>query len=117
MFTEIMKKVIQKPWGKEEEFVLNSMCSVKILNVKPHARTSLQYHSHRDEFWRVLEPCKVWIGRKKINAKKGDEFRIKRKMEHRLEGLNKEGKILEISFGKFDKDDIARVEDDYGRKK
>jgi len=39
----------------------------------------------------------------KNKREKGDEFRIKRKMEHRLEGLNKEGKILEISFGKFDK--------------
>lgn len=112
-----MKRVIKKPWGKEEQFVLNSKCTVKILRVKPHLKTSLQYHHHRDEFWRVLENCRIWIGNKKINAKGGNEFFIKRKVKHRLEGLDKEGRVLEISFGKFDKNDIARVEDDYGRTK
>jgi len=111
-----MKKVVKKPWGNEEEFALNSKCTVKILTVKPLSKTSLQYHYHRDEFWKVIDgKVRIWIGNRKILAKVGDEFFIKRKVKHRLEGLSVEGKVLEISFGKFDEKDIVRVEDDYGR--
>ena len=111
-----MKRVIKKPWGKEEEFVLNSKCTVKILTVKPHSKTSLQKHHNRAEFWKVIDGnCMIWIGNRKTRAKVGDEFMIKKNQLHRLEGLSVEGKVLEISFGKFDEKDIVRVEDDYNR--
>jgi len=110
-----MKKEVKKPWGSEEEIAMNKKCSVKILTVNPKSKTSLQKHKHRSEFWKVLEPCRIWIGSKKVRAKKGDEFFINKGVKHRLEGLTKKGKVLEVSFGKFDKNDIVRLEDDYGR--
>lgn len=110
------KRVDKKPWGWENIFTLNKMSSVKILNVKPHKKFSLQKHKHREEFWRVLEGnCIIWFGNKKIKAKPGDEFVIKKGKEHRVEALSKTAKILEISLGKFDKKDIKRLEDDFGR--
>ncbi|MBS3099212.1 phosphomannose isomerase type II C-terminal cupin domain [Candidatus Pacearchaeota archaeon] len=111
------KKVVNKPWGFEEQFTLNEISSVKILYVKPGRKLSLQKHKNRSEFWKVLESVKVWIGNKKIEAIKGDEFMIKKGQLHRLEGLKKTGSVLEISFGKFDENDIERIEDDYGRVK
>jgi len=110
------KRVVKKPWGGEEVFVLNEKVSVKILTVKPGKKLSFQKHRNRAEFWRVIEgTCRVWIRKRKIKAKQGDEFMIKKGQLHRLEGLTKTAKVLEISFGKFDKNDITRVEDDYGR--
>jgi len=110
------KKVDKRPWGQFERFTLNEISTVKILSIKPKKRTSLQKHKHRTEFWKIIEPCKVWISNKKISAKKNDEFKIKPGQLHRLEGLSKEGKVLEISFGKFDEKDIVRIEDDFGRR-
>jgi mannose-6-phosphate isomerase len=110
------KRVDKKPWGWEDIFALNEVSSVKILNVKPRSKFSLQKHKKRKEFWRVIEgDCIVWFGKKKIKAKVGDEFFIKPGTLHRLEALSKTAKVLEISFGKFDKKDITRLEDDYGR--
>ena len=41
---------------------------------------------------------------------------IFRGQKHRLIGNETGGRVLEISFGKFDEKDIERFEDDYGRK-
>ena len=110
------KRVIRKPWGGEEEFVLNKKCTVKILTVLPGKKLSLQYHHKRKEFWKVLDgPVKVWMGNRKITAKKGDEFVIKTGQKHRLEGLANVGKVLEISYGEWLVNDIVRLEDDYKR--
>jgi|SRR3989338_10247410 len=109
-----MRKV-KKPWGFEEHLAVNEKVTVKILHVSPRRRFSLQRHRHRNEFWKVLSPCRVWIGRRKVAAKVGDEFFIKKGVLHRIEGFSKVGRVLEISFGKFDDKDIVRVKDDYGR--
>lgn len=112
-----MKKYNKKrPWGGFEQFTFNEISTVKILTVKPKQRFSLQYHKNREEFWKVIEGnCIIWLGKKKIKAKVGDEFVIPKKTLHRVEALSKTVKVLEISFGKFNKNDIIRVEDDYGR--
>ena len=62
-------------------------------------------------------PAKITLGKKTFEAKKGDEFFIDKKTNHRIEALGKDVHILEISFGKFDEKDIVRIEDDYGRLK
>jgi len=46
--------------------------------------------------------------------KKGEEMFIPRNTLHRLSS-KKGGRVLEIAFGKFDENDIERVEDVYGR--
>jgi len=110
------KRIDKKPWGKEEIFAINERVSVKIINVNPKKRLSLQKHKYRGEFWRILEgDVRVTKGNKKMIVKEGDELFVKKGVLHRIEALNKPIKVLEISFGKFDKNDITRVEDDYGR--
>lgn len=110
------KKVIRRPWGKEEQFTLNEKSTVKILIVKPGKRNSLQRHKHRSEFWKVLDnPVKATVGRKTKTLKKGNEAFIKKGQLHRLQGLKKQARVLEISLGKFDQKDIKRLQDDYGR--
>jgi mannose-6-phosphate isomerase-like protein (cupin superfamily) len=110
------KRIDKKLWGWEEILALNEVCSVKILNVRPKQKFSLQKHKKREEFWRIIEGnCRVWFGSRRILAKPGDEFFIRKGQLHRAEALSKPVSVLEISFGKFDKRDIIRVEDDYGR--
>ena len=112
-----MKRYEEKrPWGKFEQFTHDEVSTVKIITVKPGCRLSLQYHNKREEFWRFLDnPAKVTIGKKTWKVKAGDEVFIPKKTLHRVEGLGKEARWVEISFGKFDEKDIVRVEDDYGR--
>lgn len=110
------KRIDKKLWGWEEIYSVNKKSSVKVLNVKPRQKFSLQKHKHRAELWRIVEGnCKVWLENKKIRAKPGDEFFIPAGKLHRVEAFSKTVKVLEISFGKFDAKDIVRVEDDYGR--
>jgi len=111
-----MKKSVKKPWGGEEWFALNEKSTVKILYVNPKQKLSLQKHKHRKEFWKVLDnPVKITVGKKTFRAKKGDEIRIPKGAIHRIEGLSKPVRILEVAFGKFDPNDIIRIEDVYGR--
>lgn len=112
-----MKKYQEKrPWGGFEQFTFNEISTVKILTIKAKKRLSLQRHKKRKEFWRMLDnPAKITLGNKVIKAKKGDEFMIERGMNHRIEGLDKDVRVLEIAFGKFDEKDIVRIEDDFGR--
>ena len=112
----ITKKIDHRPWGRFEQFAHNEICSVKLLYVQASKRLSLQYHKERREFWKVIRgPVSIQIGDDIFTGKEGDEFQILSGTKHRLQGLDSEGIILEISFGNFDEQDIVRLEDDFGR--
>lgn len=114
---EQFKKItVNKPWGKFEQFTLNQVCTVKILTVEPYARLSYQSHKNREEFWRCIEGSVfAIIDGTGILMKVNDELLIPLGTKHRLVGTYLGGKVLEISFGEFDEEDIIRYEDDYGR--
>lgn len=109
--------VVKKPWGQFDQFTRSEVVTVKILSVNPNQLLSLQYHNHRDEFWRVISGHPVLtIGSKIINASPGDEFTIPKLEKHRIEAKDDAVQILEISYDdNFDEDDIVRLEDTYGR--
>ncbi len=108
--------VVERPWGKFEQFTHNEITTVKIITVKADGVLSLQYHHNREEFWRVISGHpKVTIGEETISAKPGDEFKIEKMQHHRLAGGGDEAQILEIAYGDFDEEDIVRIEDIYGR--
>jgi len=109
-------KTTQKPWGNFTQFSHNEKTTVKILTVRPNSKLSLQFHEHRDEFWKVLSGTgQIILGNKTINVKPDQEFFIPKKTNHRIMTQNSELKILEISYGNFDENDITRLEDDYDR--
>ena len=112
-----MKKHTEKrPWGHFERFTDNEKTTVKIIRVKPHEKTSLQYHKYRDEFWKILTgKGSVIIGNKQKKVKAGDECVIPKKTQHRITAGKETLELLEISFGTFKEDDIIRIEDEYGR--
>ncbi len=107
----------ERPWGRFRRFCKNTPATVKILTIKPNEAFSLQIHTKREEFWRVISGSGVAIvGDHKKEIKAGDELTIPFKTKHRL--LAGEGglEILEIAYGDFDEKDIIRYEDKYGRK-
>jgi mannose-6-phosphate isomerase len=108
---------MEKPWGKFEQYTHNALSTVKIITVQPGGVLSLQYHHRRDELWVVLDAgAQIQLGDIDIRPRVGDRVFIPRTTAHRLSAAGDRAvRILEVSFGEFDEDDIVRLEDVYGR--
>ena len=108
---------VEKPWGKFERYTHNLPSTVKVITVRPGAALSLQYHSKRDELWVVLDPgVQVEVGDRILKPEAEGTVFIPRRTPHRLSAIGKEPvRVLEISVGEFDEEDIVRLEDVYGR--
>jgi len=109
---------VEKPWGRFEQYTHNLPCTVKIITVAPGGMLSRQYHKKRDELWVVLDPgARVELDGKVLYPEVEEKLFIPRETVHRLSASAGESavRILEISFGEFDEDDIVRLEDVYGR--
>lgn len=105
-----------RPWGSFDQFTHNTQTTVKILHVSANKRLSLQKHKHRSEFWHVISGNgTVTIGTKELHAQQNDEFEIPIGTIHRITGGDEGIRLLEIATGKFDENDIIRIEDDFGR--
>ena len=105
-----------RPWGKFEKFHENKSCTVKLIYVNANSRLSLQYHKKRSEFWKVIKgSAMVEIDEKTIILEEGETITIPRQARHRVLARERECIILEIAYGKFDENDIVRIEDDYQR--
>lgn len=113
---QIVPKDTEKPWGFFRQFTLNENSTVKILHINKGEEFSLQSHSKRAEFWRVVQGSPVvTVGTEKIQAKIGDEFFVAIGIDHRISAIENDVEVLEISTGEFDENDIKRIEDKYGR--
>jgi mannose-6-phosphate isomerase len=105
-----------RPWGRFEKFHENKSCTVKLIYVNANSRLSLQYHKKRSEFWKVIKGTAiVELDEKRIVLEEGGTITIPRQVKHRVLALESECIILEISYGRFDENDIVRLEDDYQR--
>jgi mannose-6-phosphate isomerase-like protein (cupin superfamily) len=108
--------VENRPWGSFERFTTNEPSTVKIITVNPGQAFSLQTHTHRDEWWKIVEGSgTVILGQVETPAKKGDSFFIPRGTAHRMTAGAAAVVFLEISFGDFNENDITRLSDRYGR--
>ena len=108
---------VEKPWGKFEQYTHNLPSTVKIITVASGGTLSRQYHHHRDELWVMLDPgARVELDDKVLSPEPGEKVYIPRGTVHRLSAEGGEPvRILEVSFGVFDEEDIVRLEDVYGR--
>jgi mannose-6-phosphate isomerase-like protein (cupin superfamily) len=108
---------VEKAWRTFEQYSHNLPTTVKIITVDPGGILSSQYHYHRDELWVVLDPgAKVELGDEVLHPTPGEKLYIPRETVHRLCCVGEQPvRILEVSFGEFDEDDIIRLEDVYGR--
>ena len=107
---------VEKPWGRFEQYTHNLPCTVKIITVAPGGTLSRQYHKKREELWVVLDwGARVEIDGEVLHPEPHEKLFIPKETVHRLSSSEGEVRVLEISFGEFDEDDIVRLEDIYGR--
>ena len=106
----------ERPWGNFRQFTHNTSSTVKIIAIKSGEALSLQSHSKRAEFWRVIHGSGiVEIGDNKYNVKEGDEHNIPIGVKHRATAGPNGLIFLEIATGDFEESDFVRYEDKYGR--
>ena len=110
---------VDKPWGSFDQFVLNTQCTVKVLTCNPGQKLSLQRHRLRDELWIALDHgVVVELDGRIQTPDKGAQLWLPAGCVHRLScdaGRPGPVRVLEISLGSFDENDIERLEDVYGR--
>lgn len=105
-----------RPWGFFDRFTQDELSTVKIITVSPNKRFSLQKHTHRSEFWRIISGVgTIIIGKHSHTAGPGDEFEIHVGIIHRMTAGEEGITFLEIALGDFDENDIVRLSDDFGR--
>jgi mannose-6-phosphate isomerase-like protein (cupin superfamily) len=113
---EIKPFQIERPWGNFRQFTLNTVSTVKILTVKPLESLSLQSHTKRSEFWKIISGSGVVeIDGKKYDATIGDELTVPVNIKHRATAGSTGLVFLEIDPGEFDENDEVRYEDKYDR--
>ena len=113
-------KKIYRPWGFYESIIEENRWQVKIINVKPGEKLSLQRHQHRSEHWIVVSgTAKVEIDQELITLHENQSSYIPIGSKHRLSNPGKITlKIIEVQSGSYlGEDDIERFEDNYGRGK
>ena len=112
-------EVFNRPWGRYKTTVLQDTFQSKILQVKPGAKLSLQYHNHREEYWTVESGVGIaQVGESRFPLHHGSNIVIPRGCLHRLENTSDTEYLVvsEVQIGDyFGEDDIVRVEDVYGR--
>ncbi len=107
-----------RPWGGYKVLEEGEGFKVKILEINPGQRLSLQKHELREENWTIIEgEVLVTVDSKEVSMKSGDSIAIPVGSVHRAENCGKKlVKILELAKGEvISEDDIIRIEDDYNR--
>lgn len=107
-----------RPWGSYETLSRGDRFQVKVLNVYPHKRLSLQSHKYRSEHWVVVKgTATVTIEDTVTIVKENESAYIEAGQLHRLSNDGEEELIvIETQTGSyFGEDDIKRYEDDFKR--
>jgi mannose-1-phosphate guanylyltransferase/mannose-6-phosphate isomerase len=108
----------RRPWGSFTNLLEAERCKVKRIIVNPGGKLSLQYHGHRSEHWVVVKGrAKVTIGGKDDFIGENGSAYIPATVPHRMENCEAIPlEIIEVQYGDYlGEDDIARIEDVYGR--
>ena len=111
-------RTVYRPWGYYTVLQRGDGFLIKIIQVNPKAKLSLQMHYHRSEHWVVLAGiAKVRKAGEEIMLNAGDSIDIPVTMKHSLENPGMIPlKIIEVQNGNYlEEDDIVRFEDIYGR--
>lgn len=115
----LKKRRVARPWGFYTVLNTGKGFKVKLVEVLPGKRLSLQRHRYRSEHWVVVSgTAKVTQGRRTLFLKPNESTYIPQRALHRLE--NPQGrkvlKIMEVQCGTYTgEDDIERLDDDHGR--
>lgn len=110
----------KRPWGFFTVLRQGPGFKIKLIEIEPKKRLSLQAHNRRAEHWVVVSGCaKVNRGKDIIYVHSNESIYIPRGIKHRLENsASTPLKIVEIQTGDYlEEDDIKRFDDDYMRER
>jgi mannose-6-phosphate isomerase len=108
----------ERPWGSWHVIDDGQGYKVKRIHVLPGQRLSYQTHKHRSEHWVVIYGMATCvIDGETIVAGPGESVDVPTGAAHRITNQHAEELIIiEVQRGAYTgEDDIARIEDDYGR--
>lgn len=112
-------KAVPRPWGSYTVIDKGNGFKVKLVEVLPGKRLSLQSHEHRSEHWVVVQgTAKITNGRNTLFLDENQSTYIPKKTLHRLENpeARRKLRIIEVQCGGYTgEDDIKRFDDDHGR--
>ena len=109
---------VYRPWGHYLSVVESNRWQVKLIQVKPGEKLSLQMHHHRSEHWVVVSgTARIEVDGKEEILSENQSVYIPLGSKHRL---SNPGKIfltlIEVQSGSYvGEDDIVRFKDIYGR--
>lgn len=112
------KEVGVRPWGKYTVLLDDERCKVKIIEVLPGKRLSLQSHEKRTEFWTIVEgEGLMTLNNMTFTVKAGEKVKIPVGTKHRIQNISLAPlTFIEVQTGTyFGEDDIVRYDDDFGR--
>ncbi|HPL82840.1 MAG TPA: cupin domain-containing protein [Candidatus Omnitrophota bacterium] len=106
----------RRPWGS---FTVLEKCpgfKIKLIEILPGKRLSLQRHKQRSEHWVVVSgKAKVTVEKRSFVADINRSIYVPMGKKHRLENPgDKPVRIVEVQTGNYlEEDDIERFEDDF----
>jgi mannose-1-phosphate guanylyltransferase/mannose-6-phosphate isomerase len=106
----------RRPWGSFTVLREGTGFKIKLIEIAPKKRLSLQRHKSRAEHWIVISgKAKVTCGKKKSLVYSNQSIYIPRGRKHRLENIAiRPLRIIEVQTGSYvGEDDIERFEDDF----
>jgi mannose-1-phosphate guanylyltransferase / mannose-6-phosphate isomerase len=114
----VQPKVSLRPWGSWTTLLKGPGYQIKLLEIKPGAKPSLQRHHHRSEHWIVVAGTAV-VTRdgEDIEVHVNESAFIPVGSVHRIENCGKVPlQVIEVQLGEYlGEDDIVRIEDDWDR--
>lgn len=108
----------KRPWGSYTILQAAKGFKIKLIEISPGKRLSLQRHKKRVEHWVVLNGfIKVTIRDKVSLVRDNQSVYIPKGIKHRLENPNNfPVKLVEVQTGRYlEEDDIERFSDDFKR--
>lgn len=111
-------QVYQRPWGTYKTLEISDGIQVKLIDVNPGGRLSLQSHEHRSEHWVVVKgTATIRINDDIQDFAENEHAFIPKHAKHRLENNTETMvRLVEVQMGSYlGEDDITRYEDAYGR--
>ncbi len=111
-------KVSLRPWGSWTQLFEGPGFKIKMLEVKPGTKVSLQRHVHRSEHWIVVAGAAlVTLGTDEREVNVNEGVFIPAGAVHRLENRGDvQLKVIEVQVGGYlGEDDLERLSDDWNR--
>lgn len=111
-------KVSLRPWGSWTSLLHGPGYQIKLLEIKPGAKPSLQRHHHRSEHWIVVAgTASVMRDDEVMEVHVNESAYIPVGAVHRIENCGKVLlQVIEVQVGEYlGEDDIVRLEDDWHR--